>query len=126
MADNESQTRDMGLALLGSVLMFVGWVLAIVPTFHQVKDVILPVVLGIIGFGIVLVPAGLEFFGRSQEAPGEKRGVGVVFVSILPAAILFAIAVAAFPLSALFRILAVAVELIGMVAYGWAIWVYHH
>ncbi|HZS94700.1 MAG TPA: hypothetical protein VFA78_07875 [Chloroflexota bacterium] len=124
MPDDNSPALDVWLALIGSILMFAGWVLAIVPVFHHAKDFILPLVLGIIGFGIVLVPAGLAFFATVRE-PAEKRGVGVVIVSILPAAVLFVITVAAFPLAPLFRVLALVAEFIGMGAYGWAFWAYH-
>lgn len=124
MPDDNAPALDVWMALIGSILMFAGWVLAIVPVFHHVKDFILPLVFGIIGFGIVLIPAGLAFFATAQE-PSEKRGVGVVIVSILPAAVLFVVTVAAFPLPTLFRVLALVAEFTGMGAYGWAFWAYH-
>lgn len=120
MANREPEALDVGLGALGSLLMFAGWVLAVVPLFHHVREFLLPVVLGIIGFGIVLVPAGLDFFG----GPGRKRGASVVIASMLPAAALFIIAVIAFPLTTPFRIAAVIAEFAGMAIYGWAFWSY--
>jgi disulfide bond formation protein DsbB len=126
MAEKTSETLDIGLALLGSILMFAGWVLAIAPAFQHVKHGEIPLILGGVGFGVVLIPLGLDFLGTPREETSEKRGKGTLVVSLLPAVALFVIVVAVFPLSTLFRILAVAVEFVGMAAYSRAVWVYHH
>lgn len=55
--------------------MFIGWALAIVPVFHPGKNVIVPIVLGIIGMAIY----GWAFWTyqhppAASSHPGRARG----------------------------------------------------
>ncbi|MDQ2744255.1 MAG: hypothetical protein M3Z66_18445 [Chloroflexota bacterium] len=124
MAQSEAPPLNIGLALLGSLLMFAGWVLAIVPAFQHIHRVALVVVVAIIGFGIVLVPTGLDLF--MAPGPGQKRGLGTLLVSLVPAVALFLITVIVLPLGAFFRGIAIASEFAGMALYGWSRWTYRH
>lgn len=107
----------IGLALIGSILMFLGWVLAIVPGFRGIKDVAVVIVVAIIGFGVVLIPAGMDLF--LQPAQG-KRNPAAILISVLPSAILFLITVFVIPMEPLIRVLAIVVEVVGVALYVWA------
>jgi len=107
------------MALLGSILMFAGWVLAIVPAFHHFHRIAIIVIVAVIGFGVVLIPSGLDILGMPRDA-GEKRGTVTLLVSMLPAAVLFVITVVVLPLAPVYRILAIVAEVVGMVAFAWA------
>jgi hypothetical protein len=103
--------------------MFFGWIFAIVPSFDHLRSIALVVGIAIIGFGLVLIPSGLDFFwfpGRS----GQKRGIGVLLVSVLPAAILFLITVVILPISATIRLVALVAEFVGMAIYSRSWWVF--
>lgn len=113
-----SRTRAWVFGLIGSILMFAGWVLAIVPAFHHLHRVALVVAAAIIGFGLVLIPAGVHFLTSQSE--GGKRGPGTIVVSMLPSAVIFFITVAVIPLGAVFRVLAILCEIVGMAVYGWS------
>lgn len=107
------------LALLGSALMFAGWVLAIVPAFRHLQNVAIVVIVAVIGFALVLIPAGMDMMGA---ASGEKRSLGTIVVSTIPAALLFLITVFALPLETVYRVLAILAELAGMALYLAAWW----
>jgi hypothetical protein len=116
-----STVRPWVLALIGSMLMFAGWVLAIVPAFHDLHRVALVVGVAVVGFGLVLIPAGVDFLGNQTAG---KRGPRAIIVSMLPSVVLFFITVAVLPLSAIFRVLATICEIGGMAIYGGAWGVY--
>ncbi len=112
-------------ALLGSLLMFAGWVLAIVPSFQHLNQVWLVTALVVVFFGLVLIPSGLDFFFWSAPADStSKRGVGVIVWSMLPALALMVIAISVLPTPLVTRILAIVTELVGMGLFGWAWWTY--
>ncbi len=115
-----SQESLWVFGLIGSILMFAGWVLAIVPAFHDLHHVGLVVAAAIIGFGLVLIPAGVNFL-TSQPA-GGKRGPGTMVASMTPSAVIFFITVAVVPLGAIVRVLAILCEVAGMAVYGWSWW----
>lgn len=73
-----------------------------------------------VGFGLVLIPAGMDFFFRRPER--GKRGTGTIVTSILPSAVIFLIVIAVLPLDTVFRVLAIVCEVAGMAMYGWAMW----
>lgn len=110
-------SRVLLLALAGSALMFAGWVLAIVGSFDHVRRVALVVAVAVVGFGLVLIPAGLDIVG-GQGQPGEKRGLIPLLVTVVPAAVLFVIVVFALPLGAVVRVLAIVLEAAGLVVSG--------
>lgn len=110
-------SRVLLLALAGSALMFAGWVLAIVGSFDHLRRVALVVAVAVVGFGLVLIPAGLDIVG-GQGQPGEKRGLIPLLVTVVPAAVLFVIVVFALPLGAVVRVLAIVLEAAGLVVSG--------
>ncbi|HZU12682.1 MAG TPA: hypothetical protein VFB58_07565 [Chloroflexota bacterium] len=120
--DVDAPRLDIGLAFAGSILMFIGWVLALVPAFRLKThpEIVVPLVIAVIAFGVVLIPAGLQFLGE----PGRRRGVSVVFASLVPAALLFILVVVFFPLQPGFRALAIVAEFLGLAGYGWAFYNY--
>lgn len=113
------EAHATALALTGSILMFLGWVLAIVPTFHDLANVWVVVLLALIAFAVVLIPPGVDIFAR-PGAPGQKRGLVPTLIAAVPAALLFIVAAAELPLSASVRALAIVLELVGMAVYLWA------
>lgn len=117
-----SRPRVWTLALVGSILMFAGWMLAIVPAFHHLHRVALVVVVAVIGFGLVLIPAGIDVLTRQPE--GGKRGPRTIIVSMLPSAVIFFITVAVLQIDVVFRVLAIVCEISGMAIYGWSSRVY--
>lgn len=112
----------LALALLGSILMLAGWVLAIVPTFRHVESIALVLAIAVAAFGLVLVPAGLDVFRLPLADAGH--GPAVVVASLLPAAALFLATVLTLPIGQVLRAVAVASESLGMGLYGWAWWRY--
>ncbi|CCF86196.1 hypothetical protein [Nitrolancea hollandica] len=123
MAQPSPPGRLVTLALAGSLLMFAGWIFAIVPSFEHLQNIALVVGIAIVGFGLVLIPSGLDFFwfpGRS----GQKRGIGVLLVSVLPAAILFLLTVIILPIGAAIRLVALVAEFVGMAIYSRSWWVF--
>ena len=105
------------LALVASILMFCGWVLAILPAFTYLQNIVLVAVIALIGFGLVLIPAGLDFVWFPSR-PNQKRGAGVLLISVLPGALLFLLTVAILPLSFVFRVAAVIIEFLGVAIYS--------
>ncbi|MGH2449234.1 MAG: hypothetical protein ACRDFS_11625 [Chloroflexota bacterium] len=110
----------LGLALLGSILLFIGWALAIIPAFHHIHSIALVIAIAVVGSGVALIPAGLDVFVQPAPGPGEKRGVSVLLVSYLPAIILFVVTVTVLPLSGWIRALALLAEGVGLVVYAFA------
>lgn len=108
-----TRAHASGLAILGSLLMLIGWALAIVPTFHDLSSVWPVVVVALIAFGAVLIPPGADIFYRPGQ-PGQKRGLIPVLIAAVPAAALFVVVVAVLPLALALRVLAIVVELVGM------------
>lgn len=108
-----TRAHAVAFALLGSLLMFIGWVLAIVPTFHDLASEWPVVVVALLAFGAILIPPGADIFYRPGQ-PGQKRGLFPVLIAAVPAAVLFIVVVAVLPLAPLLRVLAVVLELIGM------------
>lgn len=102
------------VALIGSILMFIGWVLAIVPAFHHFKSIALVVVVAIVAFGLAIIPAGLDIF-----VPSQKRGAATIIFSLIPAIIIFLVAAFVLPIGGIARLLAIISELAGMALYGW-------
>lgn len=103
----------VGLALLGSLLMFIGWALAIVPTFHDLASEWPVVVIALLAFGAILIPPGADIFYRPGQ-PGQKRGLFPVLIAAVPVAALFIVVVAVLPLAPVLRVLAIVAELAGM------------
>jgi hypothetical protein len=99
--------------------MFVGWVLAIVPALHSIKHVIVILVVAVVGFALVLVPAGMELFLQPAQT---KRGPTAILIAVLPSAVLFLITVLVVPVAPVFRVLAIVAELAGMAIFIWS-WV---
>lgn len=118
-----AQTGSALAALLGSVLMFIGWVLAIVPAFHHIQRIALVLGVAVVGFGLVLIPLGLDLF--LAPASPAKRGLGTLLISMLPAVILYLIVVTVLPVGTVARVLSLLTELGGMLVYGWAWWDRH-
>lgn len=108
-----TQAHAVGLALLGSLFMFIGWALAIVPTFHDLASEWPVVIIALIAFGAILIPPGADIFYRPGQ-PGQKHGLFPVLIAAVPAALLFIVVVAVLPLAPVLRALAVALELVGM------------
>lgn len=125
MVGSSPPTRLVVLALVGSILMFCGWVLAILPSFVHLQNIVFVVVIALIGFGLVLVPSGLDFVWFPARS-NQKRGIGVLLISVLPAAVLFLLTVAILPLSLAFRVVAVVAEFLGMAIYSRAWWASNH
>ncbi len=125
MARPSPSARLVVLALVGSILMFCGWILAILPSFQHLRNIALVVVVALIGFGLVLIPSGLDFIWFPARS-SQKRGVGVLLISVLPAAMLFLLTVAILPISLAFRVVAVAAEFLGMAIYSRAWWDSNH
>ena len=61
MANQATEWR-VALALGASMPMFAGWVLAIVLAFHNLAQVAVVVVLGLLLFTLVFIPADLGAF----------------------------------------------------------------
>lgn len=120
-----TRSHGVALAVAGSLLMFLGWIVAIVPTFHDLRSVWPVVVIALIAFGVVLIPPGLDVFWRPGE-PGQKTGLFPVLIAALPAALLFIVAVGVLPLSTGLQVLAIALELGGIVVYLGAWWSIRH
>jgi hypothetical protein len=125
MAPGFARSHGLPLAVAGSILMFLGWILAIVPTFRDLGSVWPIVLLALIAFAVVLIPPGVDLFAR-PATPGHKRGPIPVLISTLPAAGLFLITVFELPLAAGVRAAAIVLELVGMAVYVWAWWSYRH
>ena len=106
-------------SLAGALLMFAGWLLAILPVFQHLHRVWLVVVVAVVLYGLVLVPSSLDIF--TARARG-KRGAGALAISLVPALAIFVILVVVAPLSFGLAALALAVEVAGMALYGWAWW----
>lgn len=111
-----TKRHALAIALLGSLLMFVGWVLALVPTFHHLSDEWPVVAVALIAFGAVLIPPGADLFNRLGQ-PGEKRGLFPVLIAVVPAALLYIVVVVILPLATGLRVLAVILELMGMAVF---------
>lgn len=121
MARPSPSARLVALALVGSLLMFCGWIIAILPAFQHLRSIALVVVVALIGFGLVLIPSGLDFIWFPPRS-NQKRGIGVLLISILPAALLFLITAVILPISLAFQVIAVVTEFLGMAIYGRAWW----
>lgn len=115
-----SGTHVWVFGLISSILMFAGWVLAIVPAFQDLHRVGLVVAAAVIGFGLVLIPAGVNFLTKRPEE--GKHGPRTIAVSMIPSAVIFLIMVAIIPIDAIFRVLAIVCEVAGMAIYGWSWW----
>ncbi len=123
MAQPSPPTRVVTLALAGSFLMFAGWIFAIVSSFEHLRNVALVVGIAIVGFGLVLIPSGLDFFWFSGRF-SQKRGISVLLVSVLPAAILFLLTVIILPISVAIRLVALVAEFVGMAIYSRSWWIF--
>lgn len=123
MAQPSPPARLVTLALAGSILMFFGWIFAIVPSFQHLQNIALVVGIALIGFGLVLIPSGLDYFWFPAR-PDQKRGIGVLLISVLPAAILFLLMVVILPISVVFRVIALVAEFFGMAIYSRSWWVF--
>lgn len=111
--------RRVVLALAASILMFAGWVLAIVPTFHDLAGVVVVVILGLLLFALVLIPAGMDLFYPERPRPGTKRGLGRAILSVLPAVALIVLTAVVMPLAPIVAALAIAAEVLGIALYLW-------
>ncbi|HET7035206.1 MAG TPA: hypothetical protein VFI42_05930 [Thermomicrobiaceae bacterium] len=125
MTQRTPSTGQLAWALAGALLMFAGWLLAILPAFRHLHRVWLVVVLAVVLYGLVLVPSSLDIFTNRPRGNG-KRGAGTLAISLVPALAIFVILVVVAPLSLLAGVLAIVVELAGMALYGWAWWRYQH
>ena len=112
-------------AFVGSLLMFVGWLLAIVPAFQHLASVWPVIAIASVAFALVLIPSGLNFFYWPATSD-SKRGIGAILWSVIPALVLIVITVAILPIPPVVRILAVVAELVGMGFYGWAWWTHRN
>ncbi len=112
-------------ALIGSLLMFAGWVLAIVPAFHHLGQLWLVLAIALVMFGLVLIPSGLDFYFW-PAASDSKRGIGAILWSMIPALVLMLFTVAVLPTAPIVRIVAIVVEIAGMGMYGWAWWMHRN
>ena len=119
MTEQSPSTASLALALAGALLMFAGWLLAILPVFRNLRHLWLVVAVAVLVYGLVLVPSSLDIFVTRR---GGKRGPGTLAVSLVPAVVIFLILVFAEPLHAVASALAIAIELAGIAIYGWAWW----
>lgn len=120
---NSSTNFVLSLAGVGSILTFAGWVLALAPAFHRASNVTLVVVFAVVGFGLVLVPAGLDIITPSR--PDRKGRRMSVVVAIIPALVIFGVVAATLPIGRGFLIAAIVAEVVGVLIYGWAWWLAH-
>ncbi len=110
----------VALAFVASVLMFAGWVLAFVPAFHDIAGVIVVLILGLLLFALVLIPAGVD--ALSPERPrtrGAKRRLPSAIVAMLPAVALIVLTAIVMPIAPVFAALAIAAEVLGIALYLW-------
>ena len=110
----------VALALIASVLMFSGWVLAIVPAFHDLAGVVVVLILGLLLFALVLIPAGMDaLYPERLSMRGAKRGLFSAIVAVLPAVALIVLTALVMPIAPIFAILAIAAEVLGIAIYLW-------
>lgn len=109
----------IALAFVASVLMFVGWVLAIVPAFRDIAGVIVVLILGLLLFALVLIPAGMDALYPERPRHGAKRGLISAILSVLPAVALIVLTAIVMPIAPIFAILAIAAEVLGIALYLW-------
>jgi hypothetical protein len=79
--------------------------------------------IALIAFALVLIPSSFDVF-RVPATLEPKRGLSTLLVSLLPAGLLFLLIVFRLPIGALFRVLAIIAEFLGLGFYGWAWWSY--
>lgn len=107
----------VALAFVASALMFAGWVLAIVPAFHDLAGVIVVLVLGLLLFALVLIPAGMDALYPERPLRGEKRGIGAALIAVLPAVALIVLTAVTMPIAPAFAALAIIAEVLGIALY---------
>ena len=110
----------VALALVASILMFTGWVLGIVPAFHDLAGIIVGLVLGLLLFAFVLMPAGMDALHPVGSRRDAKRGLVTAILSVLPAVGLIMLTAAVMPIHPFFAFLAIAAEVLGIALYLWA------
>ncbi|HEX6800359.1 MAG TPA: hypothetical protein VF116_21790 [Ktedonobacterales bacterium] len=112
--------RRIVLALIASVLMFAGWVLAIVPAFHDLAGVVVVLILGLLLFALVLIPAGMDaLYPERPSMRGAKRGLFAAVLAVLPAVALIVLTAVVMPIAPIFAVLAIAAEVLGIALYLW-------
>ncbi len=109
--------RRVALALIASVLMFAGWVLAIVPAFRDLAGVIVVLVLGLLLFALVLIPAGMEALYPERPRRDGKRGLGSALIAVVPAVALIVLTAYVMPIAPIFAVLAIFAEVLGIALY---------
>lgn len=109
----------VALAFIASVLMFAGWVLAIVPAFRDIAGIIVVLILGLLLFALVLIPAGLDALYPERLHRGAKRGLISAILSVLPAVALIVLTAVVMPIAPVFAVLAIAAEVLGIALYLW-------
>lgn len=109
----------VALAFIASVLMFAGWVLAIVPAFRDIAGIIVVLILGLLLFALVLIPAGLDALYPERLHRGAKRGLISAILSVLPAVALIVLTAVVMPIAPIFAVLAIACEVVGIALYLW-------
>lgn len=120
MAAKRITEGRVALALIASALMFAGWVLAIVPAFQDLAGVIVVLILGLLLFALVLIPAGMDaLYPERPSARGAKRGLFSAILSVLPAVALIVLTAVVMPIAPVFAILAIAAEVLGIALYLW-------
>lgn len=118
MAQRITEGR-VALALVASVLMFAGWALAIVPAFHDLAGIVVVLVLGLLLFALVLIPAGMDALYPERPKRGSKRGLGAALIAVLPAVALIVLTAVVMPIAPIFAVLAIVAEVVGIALYLW-------
>ena len=116
---NQISGGHVALDLVASILMFAGWVLAIVPAFHDLAGVIVVLILGLLLFALILIPAGMDALYPERPVHGAKRGLLNALVSVLPAVALIVLTAIVMPIAPIFAVLAIAAEALGIALYLW-------
>lgn len=106
------------LALLGSVLMFGGWVIVILSAFHHIGNLALVIGVAVVAFGVVLIPAGMDLVAAREV----KRNARSIVISAVPAVGLFLVALVTLHTNGPAAVVASLCEIAGMAAYLWAWW----
>lgn len=119
MAAKRITEGRVALALIASVLMFAGWVLAIVPAFHDLAGVVVVLILGLLLFALVLIPAGMDVLYPGRPRAGAKRGLFAAVLAVLPAVALIVLTAVVMPIAPIFAVLAIAAEVLGIALYLW-------
>lgn len=110
----------IAVAFVASLLMFVGWALAIVPAFHDLAGIIVVLILGLLLFALVLIPAGMDaLYPERPPRRGAKRGLAAAIFAVLPAVALIVLTAVVMPIAPIFAILAIAAEVVGIALYLW-------